>query len=85
MPNTGLSAVWHDEGKKWELRELPLPEVEPDAVSIRVQATSVCGSDLHLWRGDPVVIRERRLGRSHCVSMGRAAVCSIREGVSYDS
>jgi D-arabinose 1-dehydrogenase-like Zn-dependent alcohol dehydrogenase len=49
---TGISAVWHDEGKRWELRELPLPETEPDAVSIRVQATSVCGSDLHLWRGD---------------------------------
>jgi threonine dehydrogenase-like Zn-dependent dehydrogenase len=51
---TGLSAVWHDEGKKWELRELPLPETEPDAVSIRVLATSVCGSDLHIWRGDGV-------------------------------
>ena len=52
---TGLSAVWHDEGKQWELRELPLPETEPDAISIRVQATSVCGSDLHLWRGDGVL------------------------------
>src|SRR5688572_4653652 len=52
---TGLSAVWHDEGKQWELRELPLPETEPDAVSIRVQATSVCGSDLHIWRGDGVL------------------------------
>jgi L-iditol 2-dehydrogenase len=54
MANTGLSAVWHDEGKQWELRELPLPEIEPDGISIRVQATSVCGSDLHLWRGDGV-------------------------------
>jgi len=54
MANTGLSAVWHDEGKQWEIRELPLPEIEPDGISIRVQATSVCGSDLHLWRGDGV-------------------------------
>lgn len=54
MARTGLSAVWHDEGKRWEIRELPLPEVEPDAVSVRVLATSVCGSDLHLWRGDGV-------------------------------
>jgi len=53
-PKTGLSAVWHDEGKRWEIRELPRPETEPDGVSIRVQATSVCGSDLHLWRGDGV-------------------------------
>ncbi|MBV8084723.1 MAG: zinc-binding dehydrogenase [Chloroflexi bacterium] len=54
MAKTGLSAVWHDDGKRWEIRELPVPETEPDAVSIRVQATSVCGSDLHLWRGDGV-------------------------------
>ena len=54
MANTGLSAVWHDEGKRWEIRELPRPEIEPDGVSIRVRRTSVCGSDLHLWRGDGV-------------------------------
>ena len=52
MATTGLSAVWHDEGKRWEIRELPLPELEPDAINIRVKATSVCGSDLHIWRGD---------------------------------
>jgi threonine dehydrogenase-like Zn-dependent dehydrogenase len=34
------------------MRELPLPEMESDAVQIRVRATSVCGSDLHIWRGD---------------------------------
>ena len=50
--NTGLSAVWHDEGSRWEIRELPVPVTEPDGVSIRVTATSVCGSDLHIWRGD---------------------------------
>ena len=52
MANTGLSAVWHDEGNKFEIREFPVPEIEDNGVSIRVQATSVCGSDLHVWRGD---------------------------------
>lgn len=56
MAGTGLSAVWHDTGKQWEIRELPRPETEPDGVSIRVGATSVCGSDLHLWRGDGVAV-----------------------------
>ena len=51
---TGISAVWHDSDRSWEMRELPLPELEPDAVQIRVRATSVCGSDLHIWRGDGV-------------------------------
>ena len=52
MANTGLSAVWHDEGNKFEIREFPVPDIEDNGVSIRVQATSVCGSDLHVWRGD---------------------------------
>ena len=52
MATTGLSAIWHEDVSKWEIRELPLPEVEADGVSIRVQATSICGSDLHAWRGD---------------------------------
>lgn len=52
MAKTGLSAIWHEEDSRWEIRELPLPKVEPDGVSIRVKATSICGSDLHVWRGD---------------------------------
>ena len=54
MTTRGTSAVWHDSDKSWELRDLPIPELEPDAVQIRVKATSVCGSDLHIWRGDGV-------------------------------
>ena len=52
MSKTGISAVWHSSDKSWELRELPLPKLENDAIQIRVKATSVCGSDLHVWRGD---------------------------------
>ena len=31
---------------------MPLPEVEPEAVLIRVSLANICGSDLHFWRGD---------------------------------
>jgi threonine dehydrogenase-like Zn-dependent dehydrogenase len=51
---TGISAVWHDSDQSFELRELPVQEVEPGGVSIRVLRTSVCGSDLHIWRGDGI-------------------------------
>ena len=47
MAQMGTSAVWHDADKSWEMRDLPLPELEADAIQIRVRATSVCGSDLH--------------------------------------
>jgi len=52
MPATGKAAVFHGPGKPFEIRELPLPEVEPDAVLIRVTVANICGSDLHFWRGD---------------------------------
>ena len=36
MSKTGLSAIWHDKGKKFEIAELPTIETEPDAINIRV-------------------------------------------------
>ena len=54
MSKTGLSAIWHDTTQKFEVTELPITETESDAINIRVEATSVCGSDLHIWRGDGI-------------------------------
>lgn len=34
-----------------ELREVPIPEIGEGDVLLRVGAVSVCGSDLHQWRG----------------------------------
>ena len=50
--STGKAAVFFGPGKPFEIREVPLPDVEPDAVLIRVSLANVCGSDLHFWRGD---------------------------------
>jgi threonine dehydrogenase-like Zn-dependent dehydrogenase len=49
---TGKAAVFHGPGKPFELREVALPELEPDAVLVRVSLANICGSDLHFWRGD---------------------------------
>jgi threonine 3-dehydrogenase len=35
-----------------ELVELPVPELAEDEVLVRVEATSVCGTDLHIYRWD---------------------------------
>jgi threonine dehydrogenase-like Zn-dependent dehydrogenase len=48
----GKAAVFFGPGKPFQIRELTLPEVEPDAVVVRVTLANVCGSDLHFWRGD---------------------------------
>ncbi len=52
MPQTGRAAVFLDTGKPFELREYPLPDPEPDAIVVRVTSAGICGSDLHVWRGD---------------------------------
>src|SRR4029450_9091803 len=53
--STGKAAVFFGPGRPFEIGEFPLPEVEPDAVLIRVSLANVCGSDLHFWRGDAPV------------------------------
>ena len=52
MPATANAAVFFGPGKPFELREVRIPEIEPDAVLIRVTVANICGSDLHFWRGD---------------------------------
>ncbi|MGG1677225.1 zinc-binding dehydrogenase [Neobacillus sp. NRS-1170] len=45
--------VWMTEPLKFEVREYDLPEtIEPDAVLIEVLQTNVCGSDLHIAKGN---------------------------------
>ena len=32
--------------------EAPVPEIGPDEVLIRVNATGICGTDIHIWNWD---------------------------------
>ncbi|HUG36101.1 MAG TPA: alcohol dehydrogenase catalytic domain-containing protein, partial [Candidatus Limnocylindrales bacterium] len=52
MAATARAAVFFGPGKPFELREVPIPEVEPEGVLIKVTVANICGSDLHFWRGD---------------------------------
>lgn len=46
MPVTAKAAVFFGPGKPFEIREVPIPEVEPEGV-LRVTVANICGSDLH--------------------------------------
>jgi threonine dehydrogenase-like Zn-dependent dehydrogenase len=48
----GTVALFHGPGRPFELRAFPLPEPAPGEVLVRIGAASVCGSDLHMWRGE---------------------------------
>ena len=48
----GRIAVLTKFNEDFEVREYPVPEVEPEAVLVKVTRAGLCGSDLHIWRGE---------------------------------
>jgi L-iditol 2-dehydrogenase len=48
----GRIAVMTTHSGDFEIREYPVPEVEPDAILVKITRGGVCGSDLHIWRGE---------------------------------
>jgi len=52
MSATGRAAVLLGPGKGYEVQEFDVPAPEPDGVVIKVSMGGICGSDLHIWRGD---------------------------------
>lgn len=45
---SSLTALMPGQGKPVELRELKLPELEPDSALLKVELSEVCGTDVHL-------------------------------------
>ena len=48
----GRLAVMTKFSADFDIREYPVPEVEPDAALVRITRGGICGSDLHIWRGE---------------------------------
>lgn len=51
MTNTMRALVVLEPGR-FEIRDVPIPEPGPNEVLARVRAVSICGTDVHLIRGD---------------------------------
>jgi len=49
---TSNRGVFLTGGRGLEVRNVPTPEPRADEVLLRVMATGICGSDLHVYRGD---------------------------------
>ena len=58
-PGTGL-----------ELVDLPIPDVGPMDVLIRISRTAICGTDLHIWKWDPwaqkTIPTQMTVGHEYC-------------------
>jgi threonine dehydrogenase-like Zn-dependent dehydrogenase len=48
----GLAAVTRENIRGMELTQYDVPDPGPDEILVRVTMASLCGSDLHMWRGE---------------------------------
>jgi L-iditol 2-dehydrogenase len=55
MAATGRAAVFLGPGKGYEIQEFDVPTPEPGGIVVKVTLGGICGSDLHIWRGDSPV------------------------------
>jgi L-iditol 2-dehydrogenase len=79
----GKAAVLKGFRQPYEIQEFPIPEVEPGAILIKVSMANICGSDLHIWRGDlPIPIPPEGAIIGHEMT-GRVA--KLGAGVTTDS
>ena len=85
MSERGTAAVFVGTGRPFELREYPLLPPEPGAILARVRMANVCGSDLHMWRGE---LDLERLKLPMPLVLGHEAVgevVALGEGVTHDA
>ena len=51
--NGGMKALVKTQaGPGLELMDVPMPEVGPNDVLIKIHKTAICGTDLHIWNWD---------------------------------
>ncbi|HEY49933.1 MAG TPA: zinc-binding dehydrogenase [Dehalococcoidia bacterium] len=85
MPDKGRAAIYRGLGHPMEIVEYPVPEPEPGAVLVKVRRANICGSDIHIWRGD---IDIAAMGAPLPIILGHETVGTVArlgEGVVADS
>ena len=51
MAQQSLAAVVVAFGQPLELQQVPVPDLEPGGVLVKVDAATLCGTDVHFWHG----------------------------------
>ncbi|MCS6954116.1 MAG: zinc-binding dehydrogenase [Bryobacterales bacterium] len=80
----------------FELRSYPLPErLEPGEALVRIEMAGICGTDVHLWRGElpiplPVILGHESVGRVERLGPGlskdwRGARLEVGDRVTWAS
>jgi threonine dehydrogenase-like Zn-dependent dehydrogenase len=71
IPEFARAAVLRTFKAPLQIEEVPVPQtLEPNAALVKIQACSVCGTDIHLWQGSlslkvnlPVIIGHEMVGK----------------------
>lgn len=75
----GRIAAFTAPGEPFAMHEVAVPSPEPGAIVVRVTMAGICGSDLHVWRGE---VPNRGMAAGHEM-VGRVA--ALGAGVATDS
>ena len=80
----GRIVVCKEYGKPFEIEEYDVPTPEPGAGLLRMTQAGICGSDLHVWRGDQVNVPLPATGRvmGH---EGTGVVAQLGQGITTDT
>ncbi len=67
MSEMGRAAVFRGVGNPFELTEYTVPDPGPRDLVVKIERTNICGSDLHIWRGDTDLAR---MGLTYGIVLG---------------
>ncbi len=82
LPRTSRAAVLTQYNQPLEIRELEVPPLEPGAILVKVEAATVCGSDVHVFHGRFTQIAQLPLVPGHEI-VGR--IVQLGEGREKDA
>lgn len=85
MGTMGRAALFFGSGKPMEITEYPVPDPEPGAMVVRITRANICGSDLHIWRGDGFLAAMARDDGRIIGHEMTGVVHSLGKGVATDS
>lgn len=85
MTEKGRAAVYLGMARPMEIKEYPVPDPEPGAILIKVSRAVICGSELHIWRGQPNLAA---MGVPFPIGLGHemtGRIAKLGDGVTTDS
>ena len=86
-PKKSLAAVLTGYKSPVQIRELDVPPLNSDSILVKVDAGTVCGTDVHIWHGDiafyskiPLVMGHEAVGTIVALGSERKKDANDRSG-----